>query len=83
MLAKDFITSSETSSITDSNFMLFKWFHTKVIDFKKYAYRLVKALYEFDYSKHECRWTKNIYISQINGAHVLLYTHAGVAESIK
>lgn len=68
MLAKDFITSSETSSITDSNFMLFKRFHTKVIDFKKYAYRLVKALYEFDYSKHECRWTKNIYISQINRA---------------
>ena len=54
-----------------------------VIDFKKYAYRLVKALYEFDYSKHKCGWTKNIYISQINGAHVLLYTHAGVAESIK
>lgn len=26
---------------------------------------------------------KNIYISQINRAHVLLYTHAGVAESIK
>ena len=54
-----------------------------VIDFKKYAYRLVKALYEFDYSKHECRWTKNIYISQINGAHVLLYTHASVAEISK
>lgn len=55
----------------------------EVTNFKKYAYRLVKALYEFDYSKHEYRWTKNIYISQINGAHVLLYTHASVAESIK
>ncbi len=55
----------------------------EVTNFKKYAYRLVKALYEFDYSKHECRWTKNIYISQINGAHVLLYKHAAFAEIIK
>ncbi len=39
-----------------------------VTNFKKYAYRLVKALYEFDYSKHKYKWTKNIYISQINRA---------------
>ena len=50
-----------------------------VTNFKKYAYRLVKALYEFDYSKHECGWTKNIYIYQIN----MLYTHAGFVENSK
>ena len=26
----------------------------------------MKALYEFDYSKHKCGWTKNIFIYQIN-----------------
>lgn len=44
MLAKDFITSSETSSITDSNFMLFKWFHTAVIDFKKICILIDESL---------------------------------------